>query len=85
MAWQPGRADLSAPALWRCWTRGALIGVTSQPYQTLKLHITEGPLNCQEIDVEQGLPGSTNQSRVFRAGDRVLVQHTCPWTLLRRV
>jgi uncharacterized membrane protein len=51
-------------------------GDFQQPYQTLRLRITKGPLNGQEIEVEQGLLGLTNQSRMFRAGDRVLVEHT---------
>jgi uncharacterized membrane protein len=51
-------------------------GDFQQPYQTLKLRITKGPLNGQEIEVAQGLLGLTNQSRMFRVGDRVLVEHT---------
>jgi uncharacterized membrane protein len=51
-------------------------GDFQQPYQTLRLHISRGSLNGQEIEVEQGLMGLTNQSRMFRAGDRVLVEHT---------
>jgi uncharacterized membrane protein len=47
-----------------------------QPYQTLLLRITKGALSGQEIEVEQGLLGLTNQSRMLRAGDRVLVEHT---------
>jgi uncharacterized membrane protein len=51
-------------------------GGFQQPYQTLRLRITEGPLNGEEIEVEQGLLTLTNQSRMFRAGSRVLVEHT---------
>jgi uncharacterized membrane protein len=51
-------------------------GGFEQPYQRLRLRILGGALAGQEVDVEHGLLGFTNQSRVFRAGDRVLVEHT---------
>jgi uncharacterized membrane protein len=51
-------------------------GGFSQPYQRLSLRITEGALDGQLVEVEQGLLGLTNQSRLFQAGDRVLVEHT---------
>jgi uncharacterized membrane protein len=51
-------------------------GEFQQPYQRLRLRLTEGTLEGQEIEVEQGLLGLTNQSLMFRAGDRVLVEHT---------
>lgn len=51
-------------------------GEFQQPYQRLRLEITHGSLDGQELEVEHGLLGLTNQSRVFRAGDRVLVEHT---------
>ena len=47
-----------------------------QPYQLLRLQISEGSLAGQEFDVEYGRLGLTNQARTFRAGDRVLVEHT---------
>lgn len=51
-------------------------GEFQQPYQQLRLRITDGALTDQEIDVEHGMLGLTNQSRLLRAGDRVLVDHT---------
>jgi uncharacterized membrane protein len=51
-------------------------GGFSQPYQHLSLRITEGALDGQLVEVEQGLLGLTNQSRLFQVGDRVLVEHT---------
>jgi len=51
-------------------------GEIEQPYQRLRLRLTSGALAGQEMDVEHGLLGLTNQSRMFRVGDRVLVQHS---------
>jgi uncharacterized membrane protein len=51
-------------------------GGFSQPYQRMRLRITEGALEGQLVEVEQGLLGLTNESRLFRAGDKVLVEHT---------
>jgi uncharacterized membrane protein len=51
-------------------------GEFEQPYQRLALRITTGALAGQQVEVEQGLLGLTNQARTFRAGDRVLVEHT---------
>jgi uncharacterized membrane protein len=48
-----------------------------QPYQRLSLRLTSGALADQEVEVEHGLWGFTNQSRMFQAGDQVLVEHTC--------
>jgi uncharacterized membrane protein len=51
-------------------------GGFAQPYQRLRLRLTSGPLSGQEVDVELGLLGLTNQARTFKSGDRVLVEHT---------
>jgi uncharacterized membrane protein len=51
-------------------------GDFQQPYQRLRLRITKGSLAEHTVEVEHGLLGLTNQSRMFRAGDRVLVEHT---------
>jgi uncharacterized membrane protein len=51
-------------------------GEFEQPFQRLRLHLTRGALDGQEVEVEHGLLGLTNQARSFRAGDRVLVEHT---------
>jgi uncharacterized membrane protein len=51
-------------------------GGFSQPYQRLRLRITEGVLEGQVVEVEQGLLGLTNESRLFQAGDKVLVEHS---------
>ncbi len=50
-------------------------GEFAQPYQRLLLRLSGGPLAGQEIEIEHGLLGFTNESRMFRAGDRVLVDH----------
>jgi uncharacterized membrane protein len=50
-------------------------GEFEQPYQRLRLRITEGPLDGQEVEVEYGLLGFTSQSRLFHTGDRVVVEH----------
>ncbi len=52
------------------------LGEFEQPVQLLRLRITDGPLSGQEVEVEHGLLGLTNQNSLFRAGDRVLVEHT---------
>jgi uncharacterized membrane protein len=51
-------------------------GEFEQPYQRLLLRIGEGALEGQEVEVEHGVLGFTNQALTFRAGDRVLVEHT---------
>lgn len=51
-------------------------GEFSQPFQRLRLRITTGPLAGQEVAVDYGLMITTNQARLFREGDRVLVDHT---------
>ena len=48
----------------------------SQPYQLLGLEVTEGSLAGQELTVEHGSMIFTNESRLFRQGDRVLVERT---------
>jgi len=49
-------------------------GGFEQPYQRLRLELTEGPLEGRTIDVEYGLLGFSSQARLFRAGDRVVVE-----------
>jgi uncharacterized membrane protein len=51
-------------------------GELEQPYQRLRLRISEGPLEGQEVEVDHGLLGFTSRSRLFRIGDRVLVERT---------
>lgn len=50
-------------------------GEYAQLYQKLRLRILGGSLTGQEVEVEHGLLGFTNESRMFRTGDRVLVDH----------
>jgi len=50
-------------------------GEFAQPYQRLRLRLEGGPLSGQELEVEHGLLTLTNQSQLFGAGDRVLVEH----------
>jgi uncharacterized membrane protein len=52
------------------------LGEFEQPVQLLRLRITDGPLSGQEVEVEHGLLGLTNQNSLFREGDKVLVEHT---------
>lgn len=51
-------------------------GEISQPYQLLRLRFTSGSLTDQELTVEYGSLVFTNESRLFRKGDRVLVERT---------
>ncbi|MBN1657516.1 MAG: YibE/F family protein [Anaerolineae bacterium] len=51
-------------------------GDFEQPYQRLLLRIEEGALEGQEVEVDYGLLGVTNESRLFRQGDRVVVERT---------
>ena len=51
-------------------------GEVSQPYQLLRLEIRSGSLEGQELTVEYGSLVFTNESRLFRKGDRVLVERT---------
>lgn len=51
-------------------------GEFQQPYQILRLRITEGPAKGQEVEVEHGFLDFTNESRLFHPGDKVLVEHT---------
>jgi len=51
-------------------------GEFEQPYQNLRLEIISGPLKGEMVDVEYGLLGFTSQNRMFRVGDRVLVERT---------
>lgn len=51
-------------------------GEVSQPYQILQLEITQGSLEGQELTLEYGSLIFTNESRLFRQGDRVLVERT---------
>ena len=49
-------------------------GGFEQPYQRVRLRITQGPLEGQEVEVEYGLLGFTSQDRLVRVGDRVVVE-----------
>jgi uncharacterized membrane protein len=51
-------------------------GEFQQPYQVLRLRITEGPLEGQEIDVEYGTMRPTSEDRLFRTGDHLVVDRT---------
>jgi uncharacterized membrane protein len=51
-------------------------GDFSQPYQRLRLRITDGPEPGQEVEVDHGFLSLTNQSRLLRVRDKVLVEHT---------
>jgi uncharacterized membrane protein len=49
-------------------------GGFEQPYQRLRLELTEGPLQGQTVDVDYGQLGFSNESRLFGPGDRVIVE-----------
>jgi uncharacterized membrane protein len=51
-------------------------GDFEQPYQRLRLRLSGGALAGQEVEADHGLVGLTNQSQMFRAGDRVIVEHS---------
>lgn len=51
-------------------------GEIEQPYQRLRLRFSGGALDGREVEVEHGLLGLTNQSRIFRVGDRVIVEYS---------
>lgn len=51
-------------------------GEVSQPYQLLRLTVTSGSLSGQELTLEYGSLVFTNEARLFRKGDRVLVERT---------
>jgi uncharacterized membrane protein len=51
-------------------------GGFEQPYQVLRLRIREGPLEGQEIDLEYGTMRPTSEDRLFRVGDRLVVDRT---------
>jgi uncharacterized membrane protein len=51
-------------------------GEFQQPYQILRLLLTDSPLKGQEVVVDHGTLNLTSQSRLFRKGDRVMVQRT---------
>ena len=73
----PGESEILRGSVVQVLEEGMVAqGDFSQPYQRLSLRITEGVLEGQLVEVEQGLLGLTNQSRLFQAGDRVLVEHT---------
>lgn len=49
-------------------------GEFEQPYQLLRLRITRGALKDQVVDVDYGVLGLTSESRLFRPGDKVLLE-----------
>ena len=51
-------------------------GEFQQPYQLLRLRIAEGPLEGQEVDLEYGTMRPTSEDRLFRVGDRLVVDRT---------
>lgn len=50
-------------------------GELSQPYQLLRVRLLEGSFEGVEIDVEYGALSLTSEKRMFRQGDRVLLEH----------
>jgi uncharacterized membrane protein len=72
----PGETEMLRARVLEVLEEGTVTqGEFEQPYQRFRLRLTGGALGGQEVEVEHGLLGLTNQSRIFRAGDRVLVEH----------
>ena len=73
----PGESEILRARVVEVLEEGVLDqGEVSQPYQLLRLNITSGSLTGQELTVEYGSLVFTNESRLFRKGDRVLVERT---------
>ena len=73
----PGESEILRARVVEVLEEGVLDqGEVSQPYQLLRLDITSGSLTGQELTVEYGSLVFTNESRLFREGDRVLVERT---------
>lgn len=73
----PGESEILRARVVEVLEEGVLDqGGVSQPYQLLRLNITGGSLTGQELTVEYGSLVFTNESRLFRKGDRVLVERT---------
>jgi uncharacterized membrane protein len=73
----PGESEILRARVVEVLEEGELAqGEISQPYQLLRLDVTSGSLEGQELTVEYGSLVATNESRLFREGDRVLVERT---------
>lgn len=73
----PGESEILRARVVEVLEEGVLDhGEVSQPYQLLRLNITSGSLTGQKLTVEYGSLVFTNESRLFRKGDRVLVERT---------
>jgi uncharacterized membrane protein len=73
----PGESEILQARVLEVLEEGVLDqGEVSQPYQLLRLEIRSGSLEGQELTVEYGSLVFTNEARLFRKGDRVLVERT---------
>ncbi|MGD9405783.1 MAG: YibE/F family protein [Anaerolineae bacterium] len=73
----PGESEVLQARVLEVLEEGVLDqGEVSQPYQLLRLEIRSGSLEGQELTVQYGSLIVTNESRLFREGDRVLVERT---------
>jgi uncharacterized membrane protein len=73
----PGESEILQARVVEVLEEGVLEqGEVSQPYQLLRLQVTDGSLEGQELTVEYGSLVFTSESRLFRKGDRVLVERT---------
>ncbi len=52
------------------------MGGSPQPFQRLELELEQGTLDGQQVVVDHGTLGLTNEALTFRVGDRVLAEHT---------
>jgi uncharacterized membrane protein len=73
----PGESEILRARVVEVLEEGELAqGEIVQPYQLLRLDVTSGSLEGQELTVEYGSLVLTNEARLFREGDRVLVERT---------
>ncbi|MFN2183428.1 MAG: YibE/F family protein [Anaerolineae bacterium] len=73
----PGESEILRAQVVEVLEEGQLDqGEISQPYQLLRLEVTSGSLEGQELTIEYGSLVFTNEARLFREGDRVLVERT---------
>jgi uncharacterized membrane protein len=73
----PGESEILRARVVEVLEEGQLDqGEISQPHQLLRLEVTSGSREGQELTVEYGSLVFTNEARLFREGDRVLVERT---------
>ena len=72
----PGESQLTRAVVVQVLEEGLIgEGDLSQPYQLLRVRLLEGLFEGSEVDVEYGALSLTSEKRLFRQGDRVLLEH----------